>query len=66
MYDDVEAVYVAVINYSDRATDYRIEPEDIGLSAYPADVEELWTGERRQNLYVTIPGKDARIYKIKK
>lgn len=64
VYDDGEAVYVAVINYGDMPMDYTIQPQDLGLTHTPLSIEELWTGQQLSSMSFYIPAKDARVYKI--
>lgn len=66
MYEDEEAIYVAVINYSDQEMSGAFQAEELGLAAFTSPVEELWTGTVQQGFSYQIPAKDARIYQMKK
>lgn len=66
-YEDDEAIYIAIVNYSESPLDGVIDNNTLGLADNAVyHVEELWTGEFHDNMRYNVPGHDARIYKIKK
>lgn len=64
-----DGTYVAIINYKDETFEGAISLKDLGLDADHYKVQELWThvlGDADQKLNYSIPGKDARIFKLTK